>query len=183
MVIFKSKQNKFEGDLKLKLHGKRLYPTKSVKYLGVKIDTNLNWEYHVNDLSIKLNGANVLPFKMRKSVSLKILRSTYFSIFDSHLSYYCLVWAQNCNCSTIQQIIILQIKVVRIINFEPRNSRTSPLFKQSPILKFWDKICLANILFASKSWIIYHHQCLTHGLFFPQINIAIKPEILHKVTL
>ena len=42
MVIFKSKQKKFEGDLKIKLSGKRLYPTESVKYLGVKIDTNLS---------------------------------------------------------------------------------------------------------------------------------------------
>ena len=40
-VIFKSKQEKFEGDLKIKLCGKWLYPTESVKYLGVKIDTNL----------------------------------------------------------------------------------------------------------------------------------------------
>ena len=32
MIIFKSKQKKFEGDLKkIKLCGKRLYPTKSVK--------------------------------------------------------------------------------------------------------------------------------------------------------
>ena len=31
MVIFKSKQNKFEGDLKIQLCGKRLYPTESVK--------------------------------------------------------------------------------------------------------------------------------------------------------
>ena len=36
MVIFKFKQKKFEGDLKIKLYGKRLYPTESVKYLGVK---------------------------------------------------------------------------------------------------------------------------------------------------
>ena len=84
MVIFKSKQNKFEGDLKIKLCGKRLYPTESVKYLGVKIDTNLNWEHHVNDLSIKLNRANALLFKMRKYVNLKILRSIYFAIFDSY---------------------------------------------------------------------------------------------------
>ena len=84
MVIFKSKQKKFEGDLKIKLCGKRLYPTESVKYLGVKIDTNLSWQYHVNDLSIKLNRANALLFKkMRKYVSLKILRSIYFVIFDS----------------------------------------------------------------------------------------------------
>ena len=42
MVIFKYKQKKFEGDLKLKLSGKKLYPTESVKYLGVKIDANLS---------------------------------------------------------------------------------------------------------------------------------------------
>ena len=40
MVIFRSLQRKFEGDLKLKLCGKGLYPTESVKYLGAKIDTN-----------------------------------------------------------------------------------------------------------------------------------------------
>ena len=40
MAIFKSKQKKFEGDLKIKLCHKRLYPTES-KYLGLKIDTNL----------------------------------------------------------------------------------------------------------------------------------------------
>ena len=149
MVIFKSKQKKLEGDLKIKLCGKRLYPTESVKYLGVKIDTNLSWQYHVNDLSIKLNRANALLFKMRKYVSLKILRSIYFAIFDSYLSYCCLVWAQN--RGTIQRIVILQKKAVRIINFQPRNSHTSPLFKQNFILKFQDKICLENILFVSKS--------------------------------
>ena len=93
MIIFKSKQKKFKGDSKIKLCGKRLYPTESVKYLGVKIDRNLSWQYHVNDFSVKLNRANVLLFKMRKYISLKILRSIYFPIFDSYLSYYCLDWA------------------------------------------------------------------------------------------
>ena len=97
MVIFKSKQKKFDGDLKIKLSDKRLYPTESVKYLGVKMDTNLSWQYHVNDLSVKLNRANAFLFKMRKYVSCKILRSIYFAIFDFYLSYCCLVWAQNCS--------------------------------------------------------------------------------------
>ena len=66
MVIFKSKQKKFEGDLKIKLCGKRLYPTESVKYLGVKIDANLSWQYHVTYLSIKLNRANALFFQNEK---------------------------------------------------------------------------------------------------------------------
>ena len=47
MVIFRSKQKKFEGDLKIRLYGKkRLYPTESVKHLG---DSNLSWQYHVKD--------------------------------------------------------------------------------------------------------------------------------------
>ena len=49
MVIFKSKQNKLEGDLKIKLCGKRLYLTEGVIYLCVKIDTN-SWQYHVSDV-------------------------------------------------------------------------------------------------------------------------------------
>ena len=120
-----------------------------MKYLGVKIDRNLPWQHPVNDLSIKLNRSNALLFKIRKYVSPKILRSIYFAIFDSYLSYCCLVWAQN--CSSIKQILILQKKAVRIINFQPSNSHTSPLFKQNFILKFQDKICLENILFVSKS--------------------------------
>ena len=86
---------------------------------------------------------------MRKYVSLKILRSIYFAIFDSYLSYCCLVWTQN--CSTIQWIVILQNKAVRIINLQLRNAHTSLLFKENFILKFQDKICSENILFISKS--------------------------------
>ena len=133
MVIFKSKQKKFEGDLKIILHGKRLYPTKGFKYLGVNIDTNLSWQYHCNYLFIKLNRANTLLFKMRKYVSLKILRSIYIAIFDSYLSYCCLVQAQKCN--TIQKIIILQ-KGHQNINYNQES------FVPVPI---------ENILFVSKS--------------------------------
>ena len=66
--------------MKIKLGVEKLYPTKSLKRLGVKIVTNLNLKYHVNDLSIKLNRANALLFNMRKYVSLKKVRSIYFVI-------------------------------------------------------------------------------------------------------
>ena len=89
--IFKSKQKKFAGDLKIKLCGKRLHPTESVKYLGVKIDANPTWQHHVNDRSIIMNSPKALLFKMRKYVSLKMLRSICFAIFYSYSSYCCVV--------------------------------------------------------------------------------------------
>ena len=87
MVISKSKQKKLEGDLNIKLCGKRLYPIESVKYLDIKTDTKPSWQDHVNDLSVKVNRANPFLFKMRKYISLKILRSIYFAIFDTYLYY------------------------------------------------------------------------------------------------
>ena len=62
---------------------------------------------------IFLNRANALLFKMRKYVSLEILRSIYFAIFVSYISYSCLVQVQT--CSTNQRIIILQKKRLLVL--------------------------------------------------------------------
>ena len=53
--MFKPRMKKVDFGLKLKLNGKRLYPTKSVKYLGIKVDESLTWNEHINDIGIKLN--------------------------------------------------------------------------------------------------------------------------------
>ena len=44
LVIFKHKNKKLECPIKIKLSRKRLYPSKSVKYLGAKTNENLNWK-------------------------------------------------------------------------------------------------------------------------------------------
>ena len=116
---------------------------------------------------------------MRKYVSLKILRSIYFAIFEFYLSYCSLAWAQN--CSTILQIVILQKKAVRIINFEPRNSHTSPTFKQNFILKFQDKIYLENILFVNKSLNNLTLSVFSTRFSFSSNQLNYKPQVLHRV--
>ena len=51
------------------MNRKRLYPTASVEYLGLKMYKNLNWHHHINDLAVKLNRANTLLFKIRNYVN------------------------------------------------------------------------------------------------------------------
>ena len=80
---------------------------------------------------------------------MKKLRNIYFAIFDSHLSYSCIVWVQNIN--TVRRLIILQKKALRIMNFKHQLFHSSPLFFSNNILKFGNKITLENILFVSKS--------------------------------
>ena len=115
LVIFKSKQKQFDGEIKLKLSRKRLFPTDSVGYLGVKISGNGNilWKSHIDYLSVRLNRANVLLFKIRNLLNNSLLRTIYFSIFESHLNYCSLVWSQNCHA--INWLVVLQKKALRII--------------------------------------------------------------------
>ena len=149
LVIFKSLRKVLFDEIKIKLTGKRLYPSNSVKYLGVRIDKFLHWHDQVNNIAVKLNRANALLLKIRNYVNMKTLRNIYYAIFDSHLTYSCIVWAQNIN--TVNRLIILQKKALRIMNFKDQLFHSSPLFSENNILKFIDKIALENILFVNKS--------------------------------
>ena len=115
VVIFKSKQKQFDGEIKSKLSRKRLFPTDSDKYLGVKIDGSLLWKFHIGYLSVKLNRSSALLFKIRNLVNNSILRTIYFSIFESHLNYCSLVWSQNSHA--INQIVVLQKKLLELLTF------------------------------------------------------------------
>ena len=115
-LIVKSPRKVLLDEINIKLGGKRLYPSNSIKYLGIKIDRFLHWHDQVNSTAVKLNRASALLLKIRSYVNMKILRNTYFAIFDSHLSYSGIVWAQNIN--TIRRLIILHKKAFRIMNFK-----------------------------------------------------------------
>ena len=77
-----------------------------LKIIYIKIDQNLNWKDHINDIAVKLNRANALLFKIRNFVNITNLKTIYFALFDSHINYANLVWAQNSNA--MSRILTLQ---------------------------------------------------------------------------
>ena len=46
-IIFKSRRKKYEGVIKVILNRQRLYPSNNMKYLGIKVNENLNWKHHI----------------------------------------------------------------------------------------------------------------------------------------
>ena len=98
-----------------------------MKYLGLKIDENLNWKDQTHDLATKLNRANALLYKIRNYVSFNTLKAIYFAIFNSHINYANLIWRQNPNSKL--RVTTLQKKALRIKNNQPKNIRSGPLFK------------------------------------------------------
>ena len=123
MILFKATKKSLDCQLKLKLNGKRLYQTSSVKYLGIKIDRYLNWKDHINNIAIKLNKAYAILYKVRQFVNQTTLISVYHAIFDSHHNYASTVWGQT--KSSINRVFIIQKKVLRTIHFKGKFDHTS----------------------------------------------------------
>ena len=112
-----------DSPIKIKLSRKRVYPSKSVKYLGIKIDENLNWKQHIHDIAKKLNRANALLYTIRNFVNRHILRTIYIAIFDAHINHTNLIWGQNLNA--VSRIVILRKKALKNMNFQSRDSLKS----------------------------------------------------------
>ena len=150
LVTFKHQRKKIDSPTKVKLSRKRLYSSKQVKDLGIKIGENLNWKLHIHDIAIKWNRTNVALYKIRNFINGHILRIIYFTIFYTHINYVNLILGQNLNA--VSRIVILQMKALRILNFQSRDSHFSLSFKSNHILKLEDKIFIKNILFINKSF-------------------------------
>ena len=109
-------------DIRIKINGKRLMPSKYVKYyLGILIDSQLNWDHQINLFSGKLSRANGMLSKIRHYVPNNIIYSMYYAIFSSLMTFSSIVWGQVLNFNN-NRISILQNKALRTITFSSRDS-------------------------------------------------------------
>ena len=73
LVIFRATKLNINS-FKFKLDGKRLVPTKSVKYLGVLLDEHLHWNEQISQVKMKLNRAIGILSKLRYNANLSVLK-------------------------------------------------------------------------------------------------------------
>ena len=151
LIIFRHPIKQLNYDLKVKIEGKKLYPSEFVKYLGVLIDCHLRWNYHIDFIAPKLSRALGMLTKVRNFVDSKTLRSVYFGIFSSIMFYGALVWGQLLN-KHVNRILRLQDRAIRVLNFASYNDSRGPLYKKMRILKFTDYVYLQNFLFVHDSF-------------------------------
>ena len=84
VILFKTKHKPCDTELQLQLCRKILNKTSHARYLGIKIDENLNWKTNVHDLASKLNGADSVLPKLQHFVkkTLKIYLLCYIPILN-----------------------------------------------------------------------------------------------------
>ena len=56
-------------NITIKIDGKKIEPSTHVKYLGILIDSFLNWNFHIDELSTKLSCAVGMLAKIRRYIN------------------------------------------------------------------------------------------------------------------
>ena len=111
-IVFQPRRQKLKERITLKLNNTTLYESFKLKYLGLILDYELNWKAHITELSKKLARAVGLMYKIRHFCPEEIIKTLYFSIFNSHLSYGLPVWGSG-NKDNMRKIQILQNQALR----------------------------------------------------------------------
>ena len=150
LILFRHPNKPINYDLKVKINGKKLLTSNYVKYLGIILDSHLNWSYHADSLSTKLTRAAGMLSKIRHYVSSATLRNIYFGIFSSLLTYGCQIWGQS-NNKHITRLQNIQNRAIRIINFADYRDPPNPLYSKSNILKLTDYVKLQNFCYVHNS--------------------------------
>ena len=138
--IFRRKKKPLDPSIILKLNGKRLFPTSSVKYLGVFLDKYLYWNKQLAHVIAKLNQGIGILSKLRHSTNLKILKIVSHSLVGSHLHYDAKLWGQT-NVENINKIRVLYNRALRKITFKNLHDSTNKIYKNLKILGFSDSLC------------------------------------------
>ena len=104
-----------------------------IKYLGVLMDKNLLWKYHVEHVLNKISKTIGMISKLRHFVPKHTLLNIYKSLIDPYLSYCLVIWGQTSK-SNWNDILVLQKRVLRFIHFSDKRKHAIPLFVSTNIL-------------------------------------------------
>lgn len=115
----------------VKLDNGSVVNSHSTKLLGVYLDSNLSWSSHVDYVVGRLSVHCYVLWQLRNFVSLDILKLYYFAHVQSILQYCLVCWG---NCSRINEVLVLQKKIIRTMTFRRRLDSCRPVFKQLNIL-------------------------------------------------
>ena len=75
-------------NITIKIDGKKIEPSTHVKYLGILIDSFLNWNFHIDELSTKLSCAVGMLAQIRHLYKREDNSMVYHGFFHH---YFCMV--------------------------------------------------------------------------------------------
>ena len=145
----------------------RVYVT---KFLGVLIDSNLNWKEHIDSINNKISKSIAIIYKASKILNTNSLYTLYCTLILPYLNYCIENWG-NTHESNISKIFLKQKRVIRIICRANFYDHTSPLFQKLNILKLRDLVELRSAIFLFKA----SCQTLSKKLLLAHSTLCVSP--------
>jgi len=144
------------------MNNKCINEVKHVKFLGVNIDSTLNWSSHIDNLRSQLHQNLGLIYYASMYLPRHILILLYNSLINSRIVYCIEVWG-NAPAIYLNRILMIQKRLIRIIFKKKTTDHTAELFKKARILPvnllYIYKICLlAHTTFASSDPTASHYR-------------------------
>ena len=146
IILFCSCKTKITKILNFWIGGQKIKSKTQTKYLGVILDEHLNFKKQIDTVKQKLARATGILAELRHYVPQKILKSMYYTIFDSIMRYGCQTWEQNFN-TLLRDIEKLQNKLINTMKFKIGSLHLNNLFTELKILKLKDLITFNKFLF------------------------------------
>ena len=180
-VIFHPPQKNVQGlKLNLKINDQQLNREFFIKYLGVMIDSNLNWKKHAESVVKKIRRSVGILSKIRYYVSTEILMTLYYALVYPFIMYGLIVWG-NTYETTIKPVFVIQKRAVRVITFSNFDQHSSPFFKALKIVKFPDLVTYLIAIYMYK----FHNQLLpgVFASFFTKVHTVHSYNTRHSAKL
>ena len=95
IIIFRSKQKQITKYFNFRISGQKINVSNKVRYLGIEIEQHLDWNARVKNVIPTLNRAIGILSKIQHYVPKFLLKTIYYSLFNSYLIYACQMWSQN----------------------------------------------------------------------------------------
>ena len=160
MIISKNGRS---AAINIHLNGHLIEQVNSIEYLGITIDSSLNWKCQLKKVEANLSQASGIISKMRHYVNFNCLKSFYYAKVYSYLQYAVLAWG-GCNETRLYRINVIHNNILRLMALKnlPPNFRISnkTIYKTFDILQFSDIYKCEMAKFMHKAY----HKNLPHCL-------------------
>ena len=108
--------------------------TDNIKYLGIKIDSKLNFKTHKFKVQSKISKGVRILYKLNKLLPTRTLITLYYALIFLHLMYGIIIWGSTYS-SYLTSLQTLQNKTIRAITKLKSKDRVTSIYKQYNLLK------------------------------------------------
>ena len=151
-ILFKPRQKKVSVKFRVLINNREIEQVEETVFLGIILDEHLSWRSHVAHVANKISKSIGIIHKSRFYLQKTSLPTLYFSMVYPYLQYCNLVWASSYP-TNLSRLVILQKRIIRIINNSDYSAHTNSIFKKLFILKFQDiqKLQISQFMFSYRN--------------------------------